>query len=448
MRHLTTIIALLLASYGSAAFPENGQEISSLKKQMKQLRKNYERNLNLMERRITELENEQRKKKKQKQTQSKVSVATRAEAPNATTRNLLSSPGKRGFNPAVSLILSGTAAKFKQNPDNYSVPGFVLGEETGPGENGFSLGESELVISANIDHRFFGRMTLAITGENEVEVEEALIRTLGRGGVTIQAGRFFSNLGYLNSKHAHTWNFIDLPLSYRTILGNQYNDDGLQIKWVAPTDHFLQFGAEAFRGASFPASGDQNNGVGSYTVFMKTGGDVGHNSSWQFGAWYLDAKVGDRTTDSLTFNGDATLYGVDLVWKTNIGRASGQRKIIFNAEYINRNEDGFYSGISQRYDAEQSGWYTELVYQHNKRWKMGVRYDSVEADNPGVAFSNTALDPSGHSSSRVSLMLEHRISEYSRLRLQYNNDQSNPGTDHQWLLQYVMSIGAHGAHRF
>ena len=38
--------------------------------------------------------------------------------------------------------------------------------------------------------------------------------------------------------------------------------------------------------------------------------------------------------------------------------------------------------------------------------------------------------------------------EFGRFRLQYNNDRSRPETDHQFLLQYTISIGAHRAHQY
>ena len=48
-----------------------------------------------------------------------------------------------------------------------------------------------------------------------------------------------------------------------------------------------------------------------------------------------------------------------------------------------------------------------------------------------------------------SLMLDWAPSEFSRLRAQYNRDNSRPGgADDQWSLQYIMSLGAHGAHAF
>jgi hypothetical protein len=50
---------------------------------------------------------------------------------------------------------------------------------------------------------------------------------------------------------------------------------------------------------------------------------------------------------------------------------------------------------------------------------------------------------------RYSAMFDWNPSEFSRLRLQYNNDRSQVGlTDHQFFLQYIYSLGAHGAHRF
>ena len=40
-------------------------------------------------------------------------------------------------------------------------------------------------------------------------------------------------------------------------------------------------------------------------------------------------------------------------------------------------------------------------------------------------------------------------SEFSRLRLQFASDKSRLGvTDNQVFLQYIMSLGAHGAHKF
>jgi hypothetical protein len=45
-------------------------------------------------------------------------------------------------------------------------------------------------------------------------------------------------------------------------------------------------------------------------------------------------------------------------------------------------------------------------------------------------------------------MLDWSHSEFSRLRLQYSRDESNIDAVDRWYLQYLMSLGAHGAHQF
>src|SRR4051812_20687078 len=81
------------------------------------------------------------------------------------------------FNPAVSLILNGTFANFSRTSSTYALPGFALGGETGPGDEGFRLGESELALSANVDDKFYAAAHVSLTPENEAVVEEAFFET-------------------------------------------------------------------------------------------------------------------------------------------------------------------------------------------------------------------------------------------------------------------------------
>ena len=67
-----------------------------------------------------------------------------------------SSSSRASFNPAISLILMGRYANFDNDPENYAIPGVTLAEETDPGPEGFSLAETELILSGNIDDLFFG----------------------------------------------------------------------------------------------------------------------------------------------------------------------------------------------------------------------------------------------------------------------------------------------------
>jgi len=88
------------------------------------------------------------------------------------------------------------------------------------------------------------------------------------------------------------------------------------------------------------------------------------------------------------------------------------------------------------------------VYQFMPRWRVAIRHDRLKAGDPGAAFNGTTLDKQGHNPERNSVMIDHNFSEFSRIRLQYNRDQSQPKVDNQWFLQYTMSLGAHGAHLF
>jgi hypothetical protein len=83
------------------------------------------------------------------------------------------------------------------------------------------------------------------------------------------------------------------------------------------------------------------------------------------------------------------------------------------------------------------------------RWRAGLRTDRLEADAVDAPLAGTALDNEGHHPKRTSAMIDFSNSEFSRLRFQVNKDESRlDQKDTQWYLQYVMSLGAHGAHSF
>lgn len=369
---------------------------------------------------------------------------------------LASAAGSNAFNPDIALILSGTYNEFQHDPGNYAIPGFALAEETSPGERGFALGESELSISANIDPDWYGLITLALAGDGSMGVENAFVQNTSLGnGLTLRAGRFFSGIGYLNEQHAHTWDFVDAPLAYRAFLGNQYKDDGVQIRWVAPTDLYMEFGAEGMAGSGFPAGGNADKGRGSHSAFVHIGDDVGDSNSWRAGLSYLSTKSVDRTTISAAgddlFNGDSNLVVADFVWKWAPGGNATEQNFKLQAEYMQADNNGDFTpagGSAAPYKAKADGWYLQGIYQFTHGWRIGLRHDELKANDPGTAFSGSVLDRQGHTPQRNSIMVDYSNSEFSRLRLQFNRDDSGTTTDDQWLLQYQMSLGAHGAHQF
>jgi len=188
-------------------------------------------------------------------------------------------------------------------------------------------------------------------------------------------------------------------------------------------------------------------------VFANLGGDVGDSHSWQLGISHTETDAVERGTGhehegeeiAETFSGDSDLTVVDFVWKWAPQGNPSITNFKLQGEYFRREEKGLFADLA--YDGDQDGWYLQGVWQFMPLWRAGIRHDRV-ATNNGAGMAGTELEDPGRSAYRNSMMLDWSPSEYSRLRLQYTNDKVFAESDSQWYLQYLMSIGAHGAHQF
>lgn len=408
------------------------QDQQQFKQQLDDLQRDYDRRLSRIEERL-------------QQTQK----ATRSKQANT-------------FNPGISLILNGTFASYTNEPDDYQLPGFALSEEAGLAPQGFSLDESEVTLGANVDQLFYGQATFALAddaGETSIETEEAYFETIGlSGGLTLKAGRFYSAMGYLNEKHKHAWDFIDAPLVYRGLFGDQLKQDGVRLSLILPTNSYYLIGAEIGNGAHFPSAGNHSD-VGDWLVFVNTGGDIGLSHSWQLGLSHWQANdVQDRISQGLntpSYSGNSRIDAIDIVYKWAPEGNARQRNLKLQAEFFNRSESGQITlqdtAQNSSYDGSQNGWYAEAVYQFIPRWKTGLRYDYVDSSNSGsntVVLDDSGMLSNGHTPQRLSVMLAWQASEFSRIRAQFNRDDSNADTDNQFFVQYTMAMGAHGAHAY
>jgi hypothetical protein len=465
VRASVTVLLLSLPFCSPAATQD---ELADIRQQMETLKKQYEAQLKALETRLEHAEAQVQR------TQAEVAEAKAAAQPAAAPA---APAAANAFNPALSVVLQGSVNSYSQNPDNYAIPGFQLGDEGGLAAQGLTLDETEFTASANVDPYFYGQTTISLqdqsNGGTEVSIEEAFVdpRMLP-AGLDGRFGRFYSDIGYLNRFHSHAWDFYDAPLAYSAFLNKQYGDDGVRLAWVAPTDTYLMIGAETFAGNSFPA-GSSNRVFGDVqSLFVNLGGDVGASNAWLGGLSGLHVNAHDRETDVAqygtdTFNGDSNLLIGDLVWKWAPNGNATQRNFKLQGEYFYRDESGNVAvdndgnnGLMD-YNGTQRGWYAQGVYQFMAHWRAGLRYDRLSADNNlkvtslgGFATASdvinaSGLDSHGHNPQRWTAMMDWSPSEFSRLRLQYDRNESLINRiDNEWYLQYIMSLGTHGAHEF
>jgi len=466
MRNLRFVVASMTLVTLPALAPA-ADDVAALRAEMQALKSDYNARVQALEARIQQLESANA-------APADAATAVAATRPEPPPPAAAATSSASAFNPAISLILGGSYTTTSRDPADWRIAGFVpAGEEIGPGERSFNLGESELTFSASIDPYFSGTLTAAITADNEIEVEEAFFRTTAlRDGLSVKGGRFLSGFGYLNEVHAHAWDFVDQPLVYQAMFGGQYRQNGVQVKWLAPTDLFLEFGAETGNGDNFPGTRLEDNGFNGATLFAHVGGDIGDYTSWRAGASWLTSRAEERPggipgADGASafdsFTGDSDTWVVDGVLKWE---PSPRRQLKLQGEYMHRKEDGTFvfdpAGLAAlaNYGNTQSGWYLQGVYQFAARWRVGARYDSLDSGSP--LYSPAASDPpiefappgAAPSPDRLSLMFDWNPSEFSRLRAQFDWDDARDDGhsltdgDHVLRLQYLYGIGAHGAHKY
>lgn len=385
------------------------------------------------------------------------------------------------FVPDIAAIVDVTyVQRSLEDFTHYGIPGFKDADsKTSDHENhedelnqnnGFNLNYAEISFYSQVDP-FFDMFAVLHASTEGAEIEEAYFTTQQLPfGFKIKGGKFLSSIGRLNDKHAHYWDFADLPLVYKAFFGSQLNEIGIQLNWIVPLPFYMLAGAEALRGeneTSFGTNGftvenittiDDANKPNVYTAFVKSSFDISNftvlaGASGIYGTSRIDHGIGNDTKVA----GDHGFYGKTYMAIGDITIRydfNSYQYIYLQTEYIYRNQDGdlySYDGSinsKSNFDAKQSGLYTQVVARLNQLWRIGLRYDLLAQNDVNTHHHLTNNLP------RYSSMIEYNPSEFSRFRLQYNYDKSlysESGTNkpnHEIIVQANITIGAHGAHSF
>ncbi len=400
------------------------------------------------------------------------------------------------FNPQISLILDGNYYHDNQKTKGSDIlegmagisHSVSFGEAEAGLQNGFNLGESELVMSAIVDPYFDGHLTLTVGADGGTALEESWLQTrLLPNGLKVKMGKFLSGIGYQNSQHKHAWDFADQNLAYLGLLGGEsFKDTGLQLTWVAPTPFYVLLGIEALQGndqerfgrqisnsdaetiiASTKPLLDAKAGPRIHTLFAKFAPDIGEVQALQIGFSYAQAQQYQQmidndgtplTNDEYALDGKQRLYGVDWVYKWDSAGEFGQGDIKVTGEYLRVKKDMLVTTASANagvlvgdtVTGSQDGYYLQASYGIAPRWTLASRYDVNGATNE---LTVAGVSNEFKQSSRIGVSLAFSPSEFSRLRLQLaqGNIYDDAGTKtalNQVFLQYTHSLGPHGAHKF
>ena len=158
--------------------------------------------------------------------------------------------------------------------------------------------------------------------------------------------------------------------------------------------------------------------------------------------------------DVVSFTGDTDNYVTDVRYTWAPTGNAREQEVVLQGEYFWRNEDGVYEDTAAatgaiNFDKSSSGWYAQAVYKFAPQWRVGARYSQLNAPHVPAELVGSALDSDRYDPKTYSTMLDWTNSEFSRVRLQYNREELARGQDdNQIVFQYIMSIGAHGAHKY
>ncbi|MCE9634084.1 MAG: hypothetical protein K8T90_00125 [Planctomycetes bacterium] len=324
-----------------------------------------------------------------------------------------------------------------------------------PKKRGFTVQNVELTFSGAVDPYFTANANivtlLSPEGETEVELEEACATTSSLpSGFQVKAGQFLTQFGRHNPTHPHAWDFVDVPVvSGRMLGGDGMRGPGVQVSWLG-TDVPLELTA-AIQNANGETmapflSGEPPVGAAP-TRDVRTFNDMARSAR---AALSIDAS--DEIPVLLGVSGvwgpsgasdsrDARVLGADFTAKWRpLDAEAGFPFVSFRTEWLGR--QFAYDTPGGGDTLNDSGWTSQATWGFQRDWTLGARYDSFS----GRFDATPGLDDR----TRWSAALTYYTSEFAKLRLQVNSDDSAALDDRVtsvWL-QIEFNLGKHGAHKF
>lgn len=358
-----------------------------------------------------------------------------------------------------------------------------------PKQRGFTMQQAELALAGAVDPYF--RVDSHITsvidpaGETIVELEEAYLTSTSLPyGLQLKAGHYLTEFGRINPVHLHDWDWGDQPVVVSRFFGGDgLRAPGARFSWIAPTETYTEviLGAQNASGEttkSFLANEEVygEEGIGGrfftertvrslqdvlYTARISQSRMLTDEQTLNYG---VSALFGPNATGEDT---DTVIYGADFVylWRpasTDKGwpffKVQGEvlARAFDAADQVDENDPLILGDdvVVPGQTLKDYGGFLQALYGFQRGWSTGLRGEyatgsgaSYDADTD--TFSRLA-DFDRTDRVRVSPILVYQPSEFTRIRLQYNYDESDhlgEAGEHSVWLTFQTLIGVHQPHR-
>ncbi|MDX1564619.1 MAG: hypothetical protein R3236_04390 [Phycisphaeraceae bacterium] len=346
-----------------------------------------------------------------------------------------------------------------------------------PNRRGFTLQQVALEISGQIGESFRAKAHTVFfidpEGETGVELEEAFVQTTALpDGFQAEGGFFLTEFGQINPTHPHDWTWLDQPVAHSRIFGaDGLRQAGLQLS-RRTEHHRWHVGIQQASGEttqSFfandelydPAEADRSiGGLAFVEQDPRNFKDFIYSARWAC-HWQLDEKTVAELGASALYGPNASgpdgrtfIWGVDLKVQAE-GPGPGNTGWVWQTEWLMRDfkadptNPNFITD-----DLEDWGLYTQLHGWLNEHWALGIRCERAggsgansDPSAPGTPISRNT-DPFRADRWRLSPLLIWAPNDSSRIRLQYNRDDSEhlSETVHTVWFGFEFALGGHEGH--
>src|SRR5205809_1468177 len=360
------------------------------------------------------------------------------------------------------------ALAYSSAPDLYNIE---VGDHD-PQQRGFNARNIELAFDGAVDPYFEGFANIVFKldndNETEVEVEEAFMQTTSLPfNLQLKGGQFFAAFGRLNPTHPHTWDFADTPLVNGLFLGpDGLRGVGAQGSWTLPLPWYSQliFASQNGRGStgfSFRNPGEDGMFFDRITTDREARGlqdfiwipRFENSFSLSDTQTVLAGVSGALGSNETGANSRTQICGADLLYKWKSSHAEGGFPFMkWQTEFMYRRFQAGH-GADDSFPVAETfhdwGLYSQVLWRFKKGWVAGIRGDYVHMQD-----SMFTDDLDRQSRWRLSANLTWYPTEFSKIRLQYNQDflEENFFLSERQVesifLQWEFILGAHGAHKF